>query len=56
MKTAIRKKGQTMTEVVIITGLVAIAAIAVVTLFGAQLKGLWAYFITMLTGAQDSMR
>jgi Flp pilus assembly pilin Flp len=38
MKTAIRKKGQTMTETVIITAIIAIVSILVVTNFGDLIR------------------
>jgi len=47
---AVQKKGQGMTEYIIIVALIAIAAIGVVTLFGDNIRALFAASADALTG------
>lgn len=47
------RKGQGMTEYIIIVALVAIAAIAIVTLFGNQIRGMFKHAGDRLAGKQE---
>jgi pilus assembly protein Flp/PilA len=54
MKSIIRsEEGQGMTEYIIIVALIAIAAIAVITVFGQNIRALFAASANALTGNED---
>jgi pilus assembly protein Flp/PilA len=50
---AVQKKGQGMTEYIIIVALIAIAAIGVVTLFGDNIRALFSASSDALTGKEQ---
>jgi Flp pilus assembly pilin Flp len=50
----LRKLGQTMTEYIIIVALIAIASIAVVTIFSDQIRSLFAGSARQLSGDADA--
>ena len=50
----LRKLGQTMTEYIIIVALIAIASIAVVTVFSDQIRSLFAGSTRQLSGDTDA--
>ncbi len=51
-KLARRRRGQGMTEYIIIVSLIAISSIGVVTLFGDQIKALFGMAVDALSGQQ----
>ncbi len=56
MKATLRKnrKGQGLTEYIIITALVAVAAIGVVNIFGNQLRNQFHTIVSAMSGSQDA--
>jgi len=53
MKTGKNRKGQGLTEYIIITALVAIAAIGVVNIFGNQLRHQFHTIVAAMSGSSD---
>ncbi|MBI2371837.1 MAG: hypothetical protein HYV08_16675 [Deltaproteobacteria bacterium] len=48
------RRGQGLTEYIIMVAMIAITAIAVVTLFGQQVKNIWNAAVLQLTGKTDA--
>ena len=51
-----RKRGQGMTEYIIVVALIAILSIAVVTIFGNQIREMFSHSTEKLTGGNEQRR